>query len=200
MLVPVADLRRSVSEFEGRYGLISVDGGRHPDWGTANRIVPLGDAYLELVAVVDAERAGRSVFGRWIANAAVGRPLSWAVRTSDLDETAQRLDLTVRSGSRLAPGGQVLRWRIAGFERSMAQPYLPFFIEWAPGTPFPGRTRVDQPAPIQKVTRLALQGEIAQLEEWLGDERLPVTVAAGPPAVIGVGLATGSGEMFIGPP
>ena len=113
---------------------------------------------------------------------------------------AQRLGLTVRLGSRLARGRQILRWRIAGFERSMAQPYLPFFIEWAPGTPFPGRTRVDQPAPIQKVTRLALQGEIAQLEEWLGDERLPVTVAAGPPAVIGVGLATGSGEMFIGPP
>ena len=84
VLVPVADLRRSVSEFERRYGLISVDGGPHSDWGTANRIVPLGEAYIELVAVVDAERAGRSVFGRWIADAAVGRPLGWAVRTSDL--------------------------------------------------------------------------------------------------------------------
>jgi Glyoxalase-like domain len=140
------------------------------------------------------------VFGRWIASAAVGRPLGWAVRTSDLDATAERLGLTARLGSRLAPGGQVLRWRIAGLERSMAQPYLPFFIEWAPGTPFPGRTWVDHPASIQKVTRLALQGEIAQLQQWLGDERLPVTVAVGPPAVIGVGLATGSAEMFIGGP
>lgn len=76
----------------------------------------------------------------------------------------------------------------------MAQPYLPFFIEWAPGTPSPGRIRVDHPASIQNVTRLALQAEIAQREDRLGDQRLPVTVAAGPPAVIGVGIATGSGS------
>jgi hypothetical protein len=42
---------------EGRYGLASIEGGRHPGWGTANRIIPLGDAYIELVTVVDDEEA-----------------------------------------------------------------------------------------------------------------------------------------------
>jgi hypothetical protein len=53
VLIPVADLSGAVTEFERRYGVMSVEGGRHTGWGTANRIVPLGDSYLELVAVVD---------------------------------------------------------------------------------------------------------------------------------------------------
>ena len=35
VLIPLADLSGAVSEFEGRYGLVSVEGGRHADWGTA---------------------------------------------------------------------------------------------------------------------------------------------------------------------
>jgi Glyoxalase-like domain len=38
--------------------------------GTANRIVPLGEAYLALVAVVDESDAADSVFGQWVAGAA----------------------------------------------------------------------------------------------------------------------------------
>jgi hypothetical protein len=111
----------------------------------------------------------------------------------------ERLGLTVRLGSRPAPGGQVVRWRIAGFERSMAQPYLPFFIESAPWTPFPLHS-VDHPASIQRGSLgWRCRGEIAQLEQWLGDERLPVTVAAGPPAVIELGLATGSAKCSSAP-
>ena len=48
------------------YGLDATVGGRHPGWGTANWIVPLGDAYIELIAVVDEEEARTSTFGRWI--------------------------------------------------------------------------------------------------------------------------------------
>src|SRR4249920_378355 len=100
VLIPLADLSRAVTEFEGRSGLVSVDGGRHADWGTANRIVPLGDRYLELVAVVDPAEASQSAFGKWVANARAGQPLGWAVRTDDLPAVAGRLGLNVGSGSR----------------------------------------------------------------------------------------------------
>ena len=90
VLIPLVDLSRAVTEFEGRYGLVSVEGGRHEDWGTANRIIPLGDSYLELVAVVDPAEASQSAFGRWVANAQAGRPLGWAVRTDDLGAAARR--------------------------------------------------------------------------------------------------------------
>ena len=40
-------------------GLNVLDGGRHPGLGTANRIIPLGSAYLELLGVVDETEARR---------------------------------------------------------------------------------------------------------------------------------------------
>ena len=42
VLIAVADLAAAAQEIETRYGLASIEGGRHPDWGTADRIVPLG--------------------------------------------------------------------------------------------------------------------------------------------------------------
>ncbi len=67
------DLVAAADEFEVCYGLASVEGGRHPGWGTANWIVPLGDSNLELVAVVDQVEAAESVFGRW-SGAVPSRP------------------------------------------------------------------------------------------------------------------------------
>ena len=59
VLIACTDLEAAAREVEARIGLASVEGGRHRDWGTANRIVPLGSSYLELVAVVDAGRRSR---------------------------------------------------------------------------------------------------------------------------------------------
>ena len=70
MLLAVTDLRAAAWELQARWGLASVEGGRHPDWGTANRIVPLGASYLELVAVVDQQAAAGSSFGRRVARGA----------------------------------------------------------------------------------------------------------------------------------
>src|SRR5215217_5363619 len=141
VLIAVADLAAVAQELEARHGLASIEGGRHPGWGTANRIVPLGEAYLELVAVVDEAQAAQSAFGSWLAQASRARakPLGWAVRTNELDGVASRLGLAVAAGSRATRGGQLLRWRLAGIEQAAAEPSLPFFIEWEPGTPLPGR-------------------------------------------------------------
>jgi hypothetical protein len=77
VLVAVSDLAESARELEVRYGLASIEGGCHPGWGTANRIVPLGDAYLELVTVVDEEEALASVLRRLgRRGASGGRPAS----------------------------------------------------------------------------------------------------------------------------
>jgi hypothetical protein len=128
VLFAVADLAAAATEFESRYGLGSVQGGRHDGWGTANRIVPLGDEYLELVAVVDEDEAASSVFGRWVASGHSGRPLGWAVRTNGLDTVVQRLNLTVRPGSRPTSDRGLLHWRMAGIEQAAAEPMLPFLL------------------------------------------------------------------------
>jgi hypothetical protein len=51
----VDDLEAAAERLRREFGFASVVGGRHPGWGTANRIVPLGREYVELVAVVDPE-------------------------------------------------------------------------------------------------------------------------------------------------
>jgi Glyoxalase-like domain len=199
VLIAVQDLDEGARVFEDRYGLASVDGGQHRAWGTANRIVPLGTSFLELVAVVDEAAAADSVFGRWVAEAAssAGRPFGWAVRTNDLDPIADRLDLPIHSGSRLRPTGDVLSWRNAGIDESVANSSLPFFIEWGSGVRLPGMTEVVHRAAPTRVKELRLIGDPERVADWLGDHALPISVRSGPPAVSSVVLSTTTGEITI---
>ena len=73
VLIGVTDLAAAARELEARCGLVSVEGGSHPYWGTANRIVPLETSYVELVAVVDEATAADSSFGQWVASGASKR-------------------------------------------------------------------------------------------------------------------------------
>ena len=191
----MADLPAAGREIEARYGLASVEGGRHPGWGTANRIVPLGETYLELVAVVDEGDAARNPFGTWVArmSSAGSRLLGWAVRTDDLDTVARRLDLSIATGSRVTRDGRVLRWRLAGIEHASAEPFLPFFIEWAPGTPFPGHTQ----APGARIASLELEGDADRLSGWLGADDLPIAVEPGLPTLKSITLSGANGETVL---
>jgi Glyoxalase-like domain len=199
VLIAVADLAAAARDLEARHGLASIEGGRHPGWGTANRIVPLGETYLELIAIVDEAEAARSLFGCWVAQAqrSVAEPIGWAVRTHDLDDIAGRLDLAVTAGSRVTREGQVLQWQLAGVEQAIAEPSLPFFIEWGEGTPFPGRIPVAHPAGLVKIARLQLQGEPDRLAAWLGPHQLPITVRPGPPALTCIVLTGSAGEIVL---
>jgi hypothetical protein len=200
VLIAVTDLTAAARQIQRRYGLASVEGGRHPGWGTANRIVPLQTSYLELIAVVDQAAAAETSVGQWVASGASrpGRSLGWAVRTSQLDTIARRLSLTVSSGSRVTPTGEVLRWRSAGIEQAAADPSLPFFIEWAAGTRLPGTTAVDHPAAPARISRLLLEGDPGRLAAWLGDHALPIVVRAGSPAITAIVLLTATGEAILG--
>ena len=195
----MTDLPAAARELEARHGLASIEGGRHAAYGTANQIVPLGDSYLELVTVADESVAARSPFGSWVARAQSerGRPLGWAVRTHGLGDVARRLELTISAGARTTRSGKALRWRLAGLERSAAEPSLPFFIEWEQGTPFPGRAPVRHPAGAVRMAELQLAGDSGRIADWLGAEPLPITVRAGPPAVASIVLAGPAGEIVL---
>ena len=199
MLIAVADLAAAGRDLEARHGLASIDGGRHPGWGTANRIVPLGDAYLELVAVVDEAEAAQSTFGRWVARAvpAVATLLGWAVRTDELEEVARRLRLVAAAGSRAARDGQVLRWRLAGIEQVAAEPSHPFFIEWGEGTLLPGHRPEPHRAAGLHLAELQLAGDADRIAAWLGPHDLPITVRPGMPALTRVLLAGAAGEIVL---
>ena len=183
VLIAVDDLDAAAQEVERRHGLASVEGGRHHGLGTANRIVPLGATYLELVAVVDEDEAA-SGFGSWVAGGQRPRLLGWCVRTDGLDAVAGRLDLAIADGSRARPDGTLLTWRMAGLERSADEPSLPFFIEWGAGTPYPGEA-LEQSVSIDE---LRLQGDPERIAHWASGDSIPLSVSEGRPAVLGVVL------------
>ncbi|TME12517.1 MAG: VOC family protein [Chloroflexi bacterium] len=197
VVLPVANLALAGAEIEARYRLTSVAGGRHPAWGTANRIVPLGDSYVELVAVADRETADQTAFGRWIAAARPGRPLGWAVRTDAIDAVGRRLGLPVVPGFRDPPGGRRISWRSAGVEVATREPALPFFIQWGDGVPLPGATTVRHPGGPARLKVLSLTADPARLAAWLGEHDLPLAVATGRSRVSAVLLRQGRRDFAL---
>ena len=148
----VADLSATAGRLAD-LGLPSVEGGRHPQFGTENRIVGLGDCYLELLAgpPVTALLEGED-----------DRLLGWMVRTDDIGADARRLGLDVLSMSRETPDGRELRWRLAGF--GLGGP-MPVFIQW--DTPW-------SPGGEARPARLEVPCDAARLREWVGGASLPV--------------------------
>jgi len=200
VLIAVVDLETAAREMEEHHGLASVEGGRHPGWGTANRIVPLGDTYLELAAVVDEAEARHSVFGSWVGRGAniSGQPVGWAVRTDDIVDVSRRLGLTVRAGSRVTPTGDRLEWRAAGMEEAAAESSLPFFIEWGPRTPFPGHAVVKHPGGAPRITGILTHGDADRLADWLDGHELPVIVSPGNPTLTAIVLSRVGGAIVLG--
>jgi hypothetical protein len=196
----VPDLDEAAVRFREAFGLDSTEGGRHERWGTANRIVPLGDQYVELVAVVDETAAARTGFGRGVLERASGGGgwLTIAAVAEDLDAVAARLELEIGSGSRTRPDGEILRWRSAGLDDPRREPWMPFFLAWdVPDGLHPGRARAGHGVQADAIAWVEVGGDAERLREWLGGEELPIRVIEGEPGVRRVGVATSDGEIVI---
>lgn len=136
-------LEPAVADLERRFGVRAIPGGRHPDEGTWNAIIPLGPAvYLELVAPDPSQPSPSRP--RWFGIDTLPEPrlVTWAAKSSGLEElvvAARRVGLPlgpVRSGSRRRPDGTVLTWRLTDPLTLVADGIVPFFIDWG-ATPHP---------------------------------------------------------------
>ena len=200
VVVVVPDLEAAAGRLLEEHGLASVPGGHHPGHGTANRIVPLGDDYVELVAVVDEAEAAADPFGTLVGDRAGrgGGPFAWCVATDDIDAVAARLGLVTGAWTRKRPDGVVLRWRLAGLERSLAEPSLPFFITWdVPPALHPGRAVTEHRVRPSGIARIDLRGDDDHVRAHLLGEDLPARVTPGPPGVAAVAIATDGGEIAL---
>jgi hypothetical protein len=190
VLLAVPDLDGAGAMLLDEHGLASVAGGRHMGWGTANRIVPLGDGqYVELVGVVDETEAMATPFGSTV------RAL---VAVDDAGAHARRLGLSVTEGSRRRPDGVTLSWRTAGLEAAMAELWRPFFLEWRnPDEAHPGR--MDAPHRVQPtgIAWVEVACDLQTLREWLDDPSFDVKLGEGPPGLLSVGIATRVGEVVL---
>ncbi len=148
----VRDLAEGAARFLDHYGLASLAGGRHPGHGTANRIIPLGPDYLELVAVVDPDEAAGSAFGTKVLDSAEGW-IGVAMRVARIEDHVEPGDEIIAM-TRRRPDGVELSWRLTHFERFLNDEG-PFLIEWGvtddllPGTAT-ARHRVD-PTGVAKI-------------------------------------------------
>lgn len=137
LVVAVADPDTAAVELERTVGLACTGGGRHPAWGTFNRLAWLGDTYIELIGLFDRSLAPTGPVSRAVLEALdAGRPglVAYAIASDALDDDLERVrtagsdlgDTEVRSRTR--PDGEIVRWR-AAFPPLLGPSGPPFVIE-----------------------------------------------------------------------
>jgi hypothetical protein len=122
VVIAVRDPDFAAAQLTGLVGLEASTGGRHPRWGTFNRLVWLGDSYLELMGVDDAELAlGRPIGAATQRLLDAGREglASFSLASDDLAGDLERLRAAGTTygdrapGERARPDGEVVRWHTA---------------------------------------------------------------------------------------
>jgi Glyoxalase-like domain len=201
VVLAVRDLDASAERLWEEHGLRFVAGGRHPRWGTANMIAPLGADYLELLGVVDEEVGVGTVLGRTLLDLSADgdRWFSVCLADGDVDATAARLGLTVQPGSRTRPDGTEVRWRGAGIEERGVDLWLPFFISWdVPAALHPGAAPAEHRVPVERIAWAEVGGGEARLREWLGGADAPIRVDDdGDRRVRAVAIAVRDGDEIV---
>ncbi|MEX0992740.1 MAG: VOC family protein [Solirubrobacterales bacterium] len=196
VILAAPDLDAAAARLFDRHGLDSVAGGEHPGFGTGNRIVPLGDGYLELMGVVDRDLARDNLLGRRVLSAADAW-LGWCLTVDDADAVAQRLGLAVAPMSRRRPDGSELSWRLAGLDASLRDPQLPFFISWDDPSLHPGLETAEHRVEPHGIAWIEIAGERKRIGRWIEGADLDVRVCDGDPGVRSVGITTGGGAITL---
>ena len=134
LVIAVHDPDAAVSELAWLLGLpAGTSGGRHNAWGTRNRLLWLGDTFIELVTVFDHRLAERSWLGRATLAALPDAPaaICWALSTDDIDLDRSAMNAAgarlaqATSGERRRPDGEIVRWRLAlPAEVGLGRPFL----------------------------------------------------------------------------
>ncbi len=144
----VADLATGVEQVEDLLGVRLAPGGRHPGWGTANRLLGLQlasghGAYFEVIGpdpegadAVETEQVAPLPFG--LDGLTQPRLCTWAVRTTAIDALATASRAAgydpgpVQAMRRRRPDGTELSWRLALPEdlRLRHGGLVPFLIDW----------------------------------------------------------------------
>ena len=200
VVMVVDDLDEASDRLYRVHGLASIAGGRHAGHGTANRIVPLGESYLELMSVIDGDEAAVSPMGRWaLAVRSPGLvPAALCLRTDDADNEAARLGLEPTAMSRTRPDGIVLSWRLVGADDMFGNRRLPFYIQWDDMALHPGRSIAHHRVNPLGIEEVVLSGDTASIRWRIRGADLPVAVMPGPPGVRSVTIRTHGESIVIG--
>jgi hypothetical protein len=185
-------------------GVEPVDGGVHPRFGTRNVILPLANHnYLEVVEVLDHPASDKAPFGQAVRarSEAGGGWMGWVVAVDDIRPAEARLGRESVEGNRTRPDGVELKWRQLGVKGLMADPQLPFFVQWEDMSVHPSNGATANVA----LERLEIAGDPDRVREWLGlppnfrPEGVDFTFVAprGTPGLLSVTFTSDDGEVTI---
>ncbi|HEX8780190.1 MAG TPA: VOC family protein [Nocardioides sp.] len=194
-------LAATAERIGGLLGAEFVDGGVHPRFGTRNVTLALADdTYLEIVEVLDHPASDKAPFGQAVrARSALGGGwLGWVVAVKDLAPVEQRLGREAVPGNRHRPDGTELRWRQIGINGLIADPQLPFFVQWESAPELHPGHGADGSFSL---ACLEIAGDPQRVSEWLGesveapleDVKVEWVAPNGTPGIIAAQFQTPSG-------
>ncbi len=181
------------------------DGGIHPRFGTRNMTLPLaGDMYLEIVEVLDHPASDKAPFGQAVRARSLlgGGWLGWVVAVDDITAVETRLGRDAANGNRYRPDGVELTWKQIGVNSLIADPQLPFFIEWSVAPELHPRHGASADFSLGC---LEIAGDPQRVSEWLGqtveapleDVKVEWVAPNGTPGIIAAQVQTPRGLVRI---
>ncbi|MFC2947798.1 VOC family protein [Virgibacillus sediminis] len=172
IVIAAKDPVQAAGEYKRNRNIITVQGGKHPKWGTANHLAFFqNDCYIEWIGVEDWQTASNSD-NPLIAHLAdvlqEGREgiIRLAFRTDNMDNYLQHFQASgipysgPFPGSRMRPDGNKLEWRML-FPEGQKEKNLPFLIEWGEMMNSPA-----DPRDINKVEISSVSYPGTLLQEW----------------------------------
>lgn len=198
-------LASTAQRLGGLLGHEFADGGIHPRFGTRNMILPLaGDTYLEVVEVLDHPASDKAPFGQAVrARSSLGGGwLGWVVAVDNIQPMEERLGREAVNGNRHRPDGKELLWKQIGVNGLIADPQLPFFIQWqSPAEDHPSAGGPDD----FSLACLEIAGDPGRVSDWLGetvdapleDVKVEWVAPHGTPGVVAAQFQTPNGLVRI---
>lgn len=130
----VPNLEKAIDDFNEKTGVKAVIGGSHPDHGTHNALISMGEGqYFEILARDYSLPAGE--LANFCKNLTQPSLVTWVVRTNNMLEVVQKAKAAgykanLKNMSRLKPTGEKLEWQLLSLIGHNQGNYVPLIIDW----------------------------------------------------------------------
>ncbi len=132
IIIGVQNLDQAEQIFSQKLGLAVSGGGIHPSGGTANRIIVVGDTYIELIAVNKPEEAQPSMLERLAKSEGY---LNFVLSSDDIEADSAAMEQRGVSIYGPTPGqlrsadGRTRGWKRTDVEQPVLAQHYPFIIQ-----------------------------------------------------------------------
>lgn len=203
-------LKATAERLAQQLGVVAIDGGVHPRFGTRNMILPLNDdRFLEVVEALEHPCVDKMPYGQAVKarSASGGGWIGWVVEVDDMERAVTKLGRGTTEGRRHRPDGTEITWQQIGVSDLVLDPQLPYFIKWDDKSVHPSKDGAGDAA----LKGMTLAGAPERVREWLGlsgapgvdrDEWEPnidfqFVAPHGTPSVLSVTFTTAEGDVTI---